>query len=48
MVSADELGENVDWIAGIAERKIQDAIEEGLFRPPAGGGAAAGLDDEPL
>ena len=48
MASADELGENVDWIAGIAERKIQDAIEEGLFDHLPGAGLPLDLSVNPF
>ena len=48
MASAEELGENVDWIAGIAERKIQDAIEEGLFDHLPGAGQPLDLTVNPF
>jgi len=48
MVSADDLGESVDWIAGIAERKIQDAIEEGLFDNLPGAGKPLDLTVNPF
>jgi hypothetical protein len=31
MVSTDDFGDKLDWTAKIAERKIQDAMKEGLF-----------------
>ena len=48
MAFADELGENVDWMAGIAERKIQDAIEEGLFHNLPGAGKPLDLSRNPF
>ena len=48
MASADELGDNVDWIAGIAERKIQEAIEEGLFDNLPGAGRPLDLTVNPF
>lgn len=37
-----------DWIHGIAERKIKEAIEEGLFDNLPGKGKPLELDDDPL
>jgi hypothetical protein len=31
MAATEDFTDNIDWIAGIAERRIQDAIGEGLF-----------------
>lgn len=38
MASGEDFGENPDWTAGIAERKIQDAMDEGLFDNLPGAG----------
>ncbi len=48
MASVEELGEGVDWMAGIAERKIQDAIEEGLFHNLPGAGKPLDLTVNPF
>ena len=48
MVSMDDLGDNVDWTAGIAERKIQDAIDEGLFDDLPGRGEPLDLSRNPF
>lgn len=48
MVSADDMGDHPDWIAGIAERKIQDAIEEGLFDNLPGRGKPLDLSVNPF
>ena len=45
-MSEDE--NRVDWVQGIAERKIQEAIEEGLFDNLPGKGRPLVLDDDPL
>ena len=44
----DDLRENPDWTAGIAERKIQDAIEEGLFENLPGQGRPLDLSVNPF
>ena len=48
MAAAEELGDNVDWIAGVAERKIQDAIAEGLFDNLPGAGKPLDLRVNPF
>lgn len=48
MVSAEELGGLPDWTAGVAERKIQDAIEEGLFDNLPGKGQPLDLTVNPF
>ena len=48
MASADDFGESVDWIAGIAERKIQDAMDEGLFDHLPGAGQPLDLSANPF
>ncbi|BDI33278.1 hypothetical protein CCAX7_53290 [Capsulimonas corticalis] len=48
MVSADDLADNPDWTAGIAERKIQDAMEEGLFDNLPGRGQPLDLSVNPF
>ncbi|MDQ2799085.1 MAG: DUF1992 domain-containing protein [Armatimonadota bacterium] len=48
MAAADDFGENPDWTAGIAERKIQDAIEEGLFDNLPGAGQPLDLSVNPF
>lgn len=48
MVSADDLSDLPDWTAGIAERKIQDAIEEGLFDNLPGRGQPLDLSVNPF
>ena len=48
MVSMDDMGDNPDWTAGIAERKIQDAIDEGLFDNLPGRGQPLDLSTNPF
>jgi DnaJ family protein C protein 28 len=48
MVSMDDMGDNPDWTAGIAERKIQDAIDEGLFDDLPGRGQPLDLSANPF
>lgn len=48
MASVEDLGENPDWIAGIAERKIQDAIDDGLFDNLPGRGQPLDLSVNPF
>ena len=48
MAAAEDLGDNIDWIAGIAERKIQDAIDEGLFENLPGRGQPLDLFENPF
>jgi DnaJ family protein C protein 28 len=48
MASVEDLGDNPDWIAGIAERKIQDAIDEGLFDNLPGRGEPLDLSVNPF
>ena len=48
MASAEDLGDNPDWIAGIAERKIQDAIDDGLFDHLPGRGQPLDLSVNPF
>ena len=48
MASADDMGDTPDWVAGIAERKIQDAIEEGLFDNLPGRGKPLDLSVNPF
>lgn len=48
MAAAEDIGENGDWIAGIAERRIQDAIEEGLFDNLPGRGQPLDLSENPF
>ena len=48
MVSADDFADNPDWTAGIAERKIQDAMEEGLFDNLPGRGQPLDLSVNPF
>ena len=48
MAAAEDLGDNIDWIAGIAERKIQDAIDEGLFDNLPGRGQPLDLSENPF
>ena len=48
MASAEDLGDNPDWISGIAERKIQDAIEDGLFDNLPGLGEPLDLSINPF
>jgi len=43
-----EDGDNPDWTAGIAERKIQDAIDEGLFDNLPGCGQPLDLSVNPF
>ena len=45
---ADDYGDNPDWTAGIAERKIQDAIDEGLFDNLPGRGQPLDLSVNPF
>ncbi len=48
MAVAEDVTDNVDWIAGVAERKIQDAIEEGLFDNLPGRGKPLDLRANPF
>ena len=48
MASIDDMGDNPDWTAGIAERKIQDAIDEGLFDNLPGRGKPLDLSTNPF
>jgi DnaJ family protein C protein 28 len=48
MASVDDMGDNPDWTAGIAERKIQDAIDEGLFDGLPGRGKPLDLSVNPF
>ena len=48
MASRDDMGDNPDWTAGIAERKIQDAIDEGLFDNLPGRGQPLDLSTNPF
>lgn len=48
MISADDLHDLPDWTAGIAERKIQDAIEEGLLDNLPGKGRPLDLSVNPF
>ena len=48
MAAADDFGDNPDWTAGIAERKIQDAIDEGLFDNLPGRGQPLDLSVNPF
>ena len=45
---ADDLNDLPDWTAGIAERKIQDAMEEGLFDNLPGRGKPIDLSVNPF
>ena len=48
MAGAEDFGDNPDWTAGIAERKIQDAIDEGLFDDLPGRGQPLDLSVNPF
>ena len=48
MASREDLSDNPDWMAGIAERKIQDAIEDGLFDNLPGRGQPLDLSVNPF
>ncbi len=48
MASAEDLGDNPDWMAGVAERKIQDAIDDGLFDNLPGRGQPLDLSVNPF
>lgn len=48
MASAEDLSDNPDWMAGIAERKIQDAIDDGLFDNLPGRGQPLDLSTNPF
>jgi DnaJ family protein C protein 28 len=48
MVSVDDTGDIPDWTAGVAERKIQDAIQEGLFDNLPGRGQPLDLSVNPF
>ena len=48
MPVAEDAGDLPDWTAGIAERKIQDAIEEGLFDNLPGRGQPLDLSVNPF
>ena len=47
MVSED-LSDNPDWMAGVAERRIQDAIDDGLFDNLPGRGQPLDLSTNPF
>src|SRR5579862_9763247 len=47
MTAPEEEG-RLDWMHTIAERKIQEAMEEGLFDNLPGKGKPLVLDDDPL
>jgi DnaJ family protein C protein 28 len=48
MVSTDDFGDKLDWTAKIAERKIQDAMKEGLFDNLPGRGEPLDLSQNPF
>ena len=48
MAAMDERGDLPDWTAGIAERKIQEAIDEGLFDNLPGRGQPIDLSVNPF
>ena len=48
MAVVEDLGDNPDWMAGIAERKIQDAIDDGLFDNLPGRGQPLDLSVNPF
>ena len=48
MAVAEDAGDLPDWTAGIAERKIQDAIDEGLFEGLPGRGQPLDLSVNPF
>ena len=48
MAASEDLGDNIDWTAGIAERKIQDAIDNGLFDNLPGRGEPLDLSVNPF
>jgi DnaJ family protein C protein 28 len=48
MAATDDLSDNPDWMAGIAERKIQDAIDDGLFDNLPGRGQPLDLSVNPF
>lgn len=48
MASGEDFGENPDWAAGLAERKIQDAMDEGLFENLPGAGRPLDLSVNPF
>jgi len=48
MASADDFSDNPDWMAGVAERKIQDAIDDGLFDNLPGRGQPLDLSPNPF
>jgi len=48
MAGAEDYGDNPDWTAGIAERKIQDAIDEGLCDNLLGRGQPLDLSVNPF
>lgn len=48
MAVAEDAGDLPDWTAGIAERKIQDAMEEGLFDNLPGRGQPLDLSVNPF
>ena len=47
-MATDDLSDNPDWMAGIAERKIQDAIDDGLFDNLPGRGQPLDLSVNPF
>ena len=48
MGNGNDPGDNPDWMAGIAERKIQDAIDDGLFDNLPGRGEPLDLSVNPF
>lgn len=48
MAVVEDLSDNPDWMAGIAERKIQDAIDDGLFDNLPGRGQPLDLSVNPF
>lgn len=48
MAATEDLSDNIDWMAGIAERKIQAAIDEGLFDNLPGRGEPLDLSVNPF
>lgn len=48
MAVAEDFEHNPDWIASVAERKIQDAIAEGLFNNLPGAGKPLDLSYNPF
>jgi len=48
MAASEDFGENWDWMAGVAERKIQEAMDEGLFENLPGRGQPLDLSENPF